>query len=485
MRRLSAARWKLPFLIVVGALAAFAGAARERVVFMPYESARPVLEAMAEALPAGLRGLNPTQLEAIWPAWEKQHDIEIRGRLKKGDEDSIVNFLMFGTSFTHQPRLTFELIREMRQTGQEDSANSASGIPAFGKLLDARINDLLLAVSKPGTNERLSFVLQVLKSQDYYVNTPEQRAEAAQYLRSRLGEMLNENTAYAQTLEAARRLGNPTEELAQRSTLFQNRGLSLDTSWRPDYAIEESLRALRDRGFLARANIHRVAVIGPGLDFADKQEGYDFYPEQSIQPFAIIDSLLRLGLATANSLDVVTLDISPRVNAHLLHARALADQNRSYAIQLPLDPGTPWRQDSVQYWKALGDYVGTVAPATPVPPELAGLAMRVVRVRPAIVRCVQPIDLDIVLERVDTSEGQAPFDLVIATNIFVYYEVFEQSLAMLNVAAMLRPKGLLLSNNALLELPSSPLRSMGYHTTTYSEASADGDHIIWYVRSQD
>jgi chemotaxis methyl-accepting protein methylase len=31
------------------------------------------------------------------------------------------------------------------------------------------------------------------------------------------------------------------------------------------------------------------------------------------------------------------------------------------------------------------------------------------------------------------------FDLIIATNIFIYYDVFEQSLAMLNVERMLRP----------------------------------------------
>jgi hypothetical protein len=37
--------------------------------------------------------------------------------------------------------------------------------------------------------------------------------------------------------------------------------------------------------------------VGPGLDFADKQEGYDFYPLQTIQPFAVIDSLRVRKLA--------------------------------------------------------------------------------------------------------------------------------------------------------------------------------------------
>ena len=47
---------------------------------------------------------------------------------------------------------------------------------------------------------------------------------------------------------------------------------------------------------LAAGSVRRVALIGPGLDFTDKAEGYDFYPPQTIQPFALLDSLVRLGL---------------------------------------------------------------------------------------------------------------------------------------------------------------------------------------------
>jgi hypothetical protein len=45
---------------------------------------------------------------------------------------------------------------------------------------------------------------------------------------------------------------------------------------------------------------------------------------------------------------------------------------------------------------------------------------------------------------------------------------------------MLKPGGLLLSNNALLELPSSGMRSVGYVTVEYSDARDDGDHVVWY-----
>ncbi|HYT64874.1 MAG TPA: hypothetical protein VEL51_00540 [Vicinamibacterales bacterium] len=35
-----------------------------------------------------------------------------------------------------------------------------------------------------------------------------------------------------------------------------------------------------------------VAIIGPGLDFSDKAKGYDVYPPQTIQPFALTVGLM-------------------------------------------------------------------------------------------------------------------------------------------------------------------------------------------------
>jgi len=40
---------------------------------------------------------------------------------------------------------------------------------------------------------------------------------------------------------------------------------------------------MRDRGAFAAGSVRRVGIIGPGLDFTDKQEGYDFYPAQTVQ----------------------------------------------------------------------------------------------------------------------------------------------------------------------------------------------------------
>jgi hypothetical protein len=108
--------------------------------------------------------------------------------------------------------------------------------------------------------------------------------------------------------------------------------------------------------------------------------------------------------------------------------------------------------------------------------------MRAVSVRPGVVLRIVPCGLNIVLQRLDLPEAQK-FDLIVATNVLIYYDVFEQSLALANIASMLKPGGFLLSNNALLELPGSPVHSVDYLTVVYSDDRPDdGDHIVWYRR---
>jgi hypothetical protein len=79
------------------------------------------------------------------------------------------------------------------------------------------------------------------------------------------------------------------------------------------------------------------------------------------------------------------------------------------------------------------------------------------------------------------TNAQENFDLIIATNVFVYYDVFEQSLAGVNLAAMLRRGGLLLSNNLVYELPGSSLTLAGEIEVGYTD-SGNGDRILWYER---
>ena len=68
----------------------------------------------------------------------------------------------------------------------------------------------------------------------------------------------------------------------------------------------------------------------------DKAEGSDFYP-QTLQPFAVIDSLRRLRLSAEN-LHAMTLDVSRRVNAHIDTAARLAAADTPYVLSCQWSP---------------------------------------------------------------------------------------------------------------------------------------------------
>ncbi|PYR90417.1 MAG: hypothetical protein DMF84_21140, partial [Acidobacteria bacterium] len=215
-----------------------------------------------------------------------------------------------------------------------------------------------------------------------------------------------------------------------------------------------------------------------------KAEGYDFYPPQTIQPFALIDSLIRLGLAAPGDLRVTTFDLSPRVNQHLAEARQRARRGRAYIVHLPLSTGDPehqWRPDLVSYWQRFGDRIGQEVKGLAPPAGAGSVRMRAVRIRPAVVMSIVPMDLNIVVERLDTLETSDGFDLIVATNVLVYYDAFEQALALANVSSMLRPGGIFLTN--YLVHPRSPMESSAsVMTSVFWDQQRNGDTLFSYRR---
>jgi hypothetical protein len=66
--------------------------------------------------------------------------------------------------------------------------------------------------------------------------------------------------------------------------------------------------------------------------------------------------------------------------------------------------------------------------------------------------------------------------------VLVYYGVFEQTLAMLNIAGMLKPGGVLLCNNSLPQTDSVPLRLAESAGGRYSALPDDADQFFCYRR---
>lgn len=434
--------------------------------YLTYSEAKPVIDAMGDQIPVELKNLTAANAERLWGKWIAGQDQSIRARLSQGDEDSLVNLLLFGTSFTKQPRILFTQIQKTDGS--------------LSRLLETRIEDFVAALDKPGSNERMIFAREVMIAKHgFKTATVAERDKIKQFLQQSLVRILQESDKYKQIIDGARMQNDPTFEFAERSKLYKDRGLSSDTQTQPNFALEQALKELKSDGKIP-GSVLKVGIVGPGLDFTDKQEGYDFYPLQSIQPFVVMDSLIKLGLSDKRTLRLTTMDISPRINLHIRNARKNALAGKSYVVTLPREKGVEWTPEFINFWKTVGNQIGREKAS----PQANGLAeTRVVEFSPAVVANVSAADVNIVLQDLNVKPAER-FDLIIATNILIYYDAFQQALALVNIEKMLKPGGIFLCNNSLLELDSSNVHSIGYTTVKYSTLPPSGDVIVWYQKSR-
>jgi len=437
---------------------------------IPFADARPVLDAYRNDLPADIKGRTPQELESAWPGWVARHDAGIRARLAEGDEDSLVNLWLYGTTFTALPRATEQHMASLKTRAMAE------------ELLLRRLDDLVAGLASPGTNERLQFGRLLVERKGIDPTTEAGQEQTRIYLVTARERAIAAFARYRRAAESAKRPGQAGAELPSYATMYRDRGLSSDTKLTADFALDKALEAIRGSGTLAPQSVRRVAIVGPGLDFTDKAEGYDFYPLQTIQPFALVDSLTRLGLANPQELRVTTLDLSPRVNRHLAAARQRAMAGEPYVIQLPLandDPKHQWDPALVAYWRRFGDRIGEDVAPIPPPAVAGAVRVRAVRVRPAVTLSIAPQDLDIIVERLDPFHDEERFDLIVATNVLVYYDAFDQALALANVARMLRPGGYFVTNYAVSPLP--PLEaSASIVTPVFFDRQGNGDTLFVY-----
>ena len=135
------------------------------------------------------------------------------------------------------------------------------------------------------------------------------------------------------------------------------------------------------------------------------------------------------------------------------------------------------------YWEKMGNIVGTPVKPVQVPVRMArDVHIRAVSIPPAIVRRITPLDMNIVFQHLPEAGADQKFDLIIGTNIFIYYGAFEQSLARANLNSMLAPGGLALSNDLLAD--KVPNHLLLVHTTAIEVRSNPDivEHIYCYRR---
>jgi predicted TPR repeat methyltransferase len=89
--------------------------------------------------------------------------------------------------------------------------------------------------------------------------------------------------------------------------------------------------------------------------------------------------------------------------------------------------------------------------------------------------------LNIVFEHFADSATK-PFDLIIATNVFLYYDTFEQALALRNISTLLKPGGFFLTNDWLPHVSQTPMRLTQYSPVRYGVSADWGDNVFWWQR---
>jgi SAM-dependent methyltransferase len=412
--------------------------------------------------------MSPAETQAAWSTWVARRNAEIRARVRRGDEDSLVNLWWFGTSFTSLP-----------PARPVDVAAHDAGA-TLSTVVNGRLDDLLEGLIAPGANSRLRFARQLVTEQGVDPTTSAGRSRARAWLITLAERVREESAQFARAIEAGQAAPSAVGAMvATLASVYRDRGLSSDTSLLSSFGIDAALGALEREGRLGDRPIRRVAIVGPGLDVINKADGYDFYPEQTIQPFALVDTLVRGGMSELRDLSVTTFDLSPRVNQHLDEARSQARAGVGYVMHLPLSDAERWTPSLVKFWETAGARIGNAVAAIRVPPAAGRVRVRAVRVRPEVVARIEARDLNVVLERLEPAGDDGLFDLVIATNVLTYYGTFEQALAVTNIARMLRPGGSLLSNQAVLPVP--PMKpDVGDHRVVYSDRQID--HVFWYQR---
>jgi len=461
-------------LLALVAATAIAGVAAPQVRFVFRSEIAPVLPAVSAHTPTDLP--SDTEGAARWTGWVRTRDAAVRARVLRAEEDALAYLLVYGTGFTKARRITRAFISETTARASGDGTGTAGVERVVGGVIDARVTDLVAAARNPGGDERLVWVRATFDRLGLPIETPAGSGRARAYLVENFARVTRESRELGAAL-AEGQAGGERADLARRAHLFAARALASDTSWPIAFAVHDALADLRATGGLRPSGVRRVAVIGPGLDFIDKAEGQDYYPPQTVQPFALIDSLTALGLGSPD-VRMTTFDVSPRVNQHIRRIVSRAG-GAAYDLQFTLDPAVQWTPEARAWWRDAGTRVGTATHPL-APPDNAGtLERRAVRISARVIGLLTPLDLDIVYQRADLLAGER-FDVVVATNVLIYYDSFEQALATVNIAAMLAPGGILLTNDWLGDDERLPLRLAGERTVRFSDRQGDGERMRVY-----
>ncbi|PYL64459.1 MAG: hypothetical protein DMF20_10565, partial [Verrucomicrobia bacterium] len=144
---------------------------------------------------------------------------------------SMINLLLFGTSFTTQPRIIT----------MQDSNDA---------LVQSRLDDLLRSLRNPGKNERLIFLQDVLRRRGTDPDSSAGYEKTKTFVLENLRRVVQEQATFQEQFNEATHENDQEAGLSKRSHLFRDRGISLDATILSIFGIEGALRDMKSRAVL-------------------------------------------------------------------------------------------------------------------------------------------------------------------------------------------------------------------------------------------
>jgi len=321
---------------------------------------------------------------------------ETADRERNGEFDHLIAYALQSDQFTNEPKI--EPARSAREYVQ------SGAIPIAVR---RRLTRFLKAIAKPGDNVRLIYFSRLL--------SPEKR------------NLLFLEHEYERVMRFLYQ-----KEFRAAQDAYENRGHSTDTQVAANYAVWNALAVIKASARAAK--IRKILIVGPGLDFAPRTELVDVFRPQSFQPYAIADAVLGLHLAQAGDLRIDCVDINQRVIDFIE-----SFPRGSRLLHLYSEPGVA---DYNAYFGAIGNSIGAPAGGQNNRELPAAFLQRSIVVDDKVAASVHAVRLNIVTERLEES-----YDLAIATNVLLYFNANELSLALTNIAKMLPAGGYFVHND--------------------------------------
>jgi len=286
-----------------------------------------------------------------------------------------------------------------------------------------------------------------------------------------------------------------------RTTSYSHMGTTVDSFF--NASTSEAARKLLP------VKAKRILIVGPGLDFSHPELG-EKIPQQSYEPFAILDVLLKSKRADFEDVKIDLFDISPRVVEHWEDLLEAANQGKPYRLMLVsgsamLRGGNELSNEITRSYVAhFGDFLpGVTAEISaeksrrPVPRTLEpdSVSVRSLTIPAAVVKKFHPFQGDLTTTDLGnlSAENGGKYDLIFCFNTMEYLNETERALAGINIKRSLAEKGIFVTDNRfetdLGERPQQPRKGgsiakpifeISFFDMAADIITATGRHVVIY-----